>query len=698
MLPSRRGWVQLGVTAKHSAGCSADSIVVSTTYRPRGTSSTISTRSRMCGNAASDTMQYKEGDLRIRDRYHRGTHPSLLGAVTSDENWTMLRKRKISRSSPLALSNGLDLQPLLRPLGSGAVLFPRALLVAQHSSHIQQSYNTGIRWMTTTKNQNSSESNTNDSSAPHRAFEGEHADGQQQQQQSSSSSSSPQPTTTTPATSLEESTRERITAGAAAATHQLEQRIKMVVNELNLGDQMAVLLIVIFTSILLISPYAMRHMKRAATAEDDYEDRLQTDDFVDEFAKLARTEWGTEILPDGADKDSKNVVEVLLKDVFQSTALQHAAQEFVVQILQSERFREAVRHLVKELWSDLVSDPETIAQVVKLLEIAIRNPDIQLAAQDLVLKVFVQEPDVREALIGVIQQLAVDDRVRQAVERLLTDSAHTTLSDPDILEHSMEFATDVVGDDIVQQTAGEALRKSVGHAVRPTTTVLVAAVGVGFLIFGVVAIGYSRSSEQEAVLFESAARLLQSNATLGMMRILTWPLRALHMVAEKAVTGLWMMLPERTALVRCRDRTAQRLALALDAAVRYVATQSVALPWRALKATGRWLSSVTWTLLQKVGDRLLITQGEVSNTVSTLCSVVWTGNVRWLQHFVMVSRNSWEALCIDALCWSQRAIEASRKGWYFAEECTVLGSTRLVEALLCLWNRVTRRSNDLDLS
>jgi hypothetical protein len=35
----------------------------------------------------------------------------------------------------------------------------------------------------------------------------------------------------------------------------------------------------------------------------------------------------------------------------------------------------------------------------------------------------------------------------------------------------MEFATDVVGDDVVQQTAGEALYNTLSYAVRPTLSV-----------------------------------------------------------------------------------------------------------------------------------------------------------------------------------------------------------------------------------
>lgn len=61
-------------------------------------------------------------------------------------------------------------------------------------------------------------------------------------------------------------------------------------------------------------------------------------------------------------------------------------------------------------------------------------------------------------------------QVRLATQTLLTESAHQALNDPEILDHSMEFATDVVGDDVVQRTSGEALRNTVSYAVRPSVS------------------------------------------------------------------------------------------------------------------------------------------------------------------------------------------------------------------------------------
>ena len=42
------------------------------------------------------------------------------------------------------------------------------------------------------------------------------------------------------------------------------------------------------------------------------------------------------------------------------------------------------------------------------------------------------------------------------------------MNDPNVLDHSMEFATEVMGDDVVQRTGGDALWKTVGYAFQPS--------------------------------------------------------------------------------------------------------------------------------------------------------------------------------------------------------------------------------------
>lgn len=145
----------------------------------------------------------------------------------------------------------------------------------------------------------------------------------------------------------------------------------------------------------------------------------------------------------------------------------------------------------------------------------------------------------------------------------------------------MEFATDVVGDDIVQQTSGEALRNTVTYAVGPGVsackyffivrfgeedmvnhhifnsrlccllTVLVV-LGAGLVVLSISAFGRSKATEQEAAMvdkaFSSIARSIQSSARDGiaslaslpglllsfLLNVATFPYR----MASKAVLGI----------------------------------------------------------------------------------------------------------------------------------------------------------------
>ena len=432
-----------------------------------------------------------------------------------------------------------------------------------------------------------------------------------------------------------------VSDAVVAATHELEQRIKRVVRgeNLTIGDQLSVAFIAIFTTILLTAPYAVRHMKQRANTVHGYEDRLQTDDPVDEFVKLARHEWSmmdgnvddTEA-NNGNEEKNQKFIEVVLNDVLQSKTVQHAAQEFVVQIIQSERFQSTIQHFVKELWNDLITDPETVAQVIKLLEIAITSTPIKNAVIELILQIAVRETEFRDAMIQMIQSLGMDDDVRNAVVKLLTEATHTALNDPDIFDHSMEFATDVVGDDIVQKTAGEALRKSVEHAVKPATTIILSACGVGLLIFSFIALGYSRSTETEARVFASAARSLHSNAAIGMSRILNWPFRTLPNMVIRTFNTICNGL----------STPLHQVSKSVQDALSSFALNIISSSWKRLQSAGHLLSSKSSKILQNVSASIY------KQSATTIRSIgIWIGTSAVAMAAIMesgirtVSINTW---------------------------------------------------------
>lgn len=219
------------------------------------------------------------------------------------------------------------------------------------------------------------------------------------------------------------------------------------------------------TSIVLIHT---SHMRRS---DSTYED-LDPEDPVTDLAAMIRGEY---FGPEDGDAMSESGrsslgLDRIVADLLKSPQVEQAVMHLVTQVIQAPQFKRACQALLKELWKDLVEDEETLKQVVHLLQNAIQDEKIKEAAIQLVMEVFGDDL-VLEELVALVQRLGVEKQVQQATQALLVESAHNALNDPEILDHSMEFATDVVGDDVVQQTAGEALYNTLSYAVRPTLSV-----------------------------------------------------------------------------------------------------------------------------------------------------------------------------------------------------------------------------------
>lgn len=279
-------------------------------------------------------------------------------------------------------------------------------------------------------------------------------------------------------------------------------------------------------------------------SDNQYEE-IETDDPVAHTEKNFRREFmeaqlaeglllnllgeGVEIV--GPDRPRSVVTTVdMITDVLNSETLHSALASLITRVLDSEQFQKACQTLLKNLWNDLVNDPETTAQVVQLLQNAVQNREIQRSVKKLVLQI-INDKEVYDELTKLLVRLGQEKEVLQATQNLLTESAHNALNDPEILDHSMEFATDVVGDDIVQRTSGEALRNTVTYAVRPGLSTFLSMVGVVLFLFGLSALVNSRASEHEAAIVEKAmstvARNIQSTTVEGISAILSLPGRLL---------------------------------------------------------------------------------------------------------------------------------------------------------------------------
>ena len=207
-------------------------------------------------------------------------------------------------------------------------------------------------------------------------------------------------------------------------------------------------------------------------SDSTYED-LDPDDPVADLAKVVRDEYVKTTGEDGLlslGGVSVGGLDSLVADLLSSPRIQGAVTDLVTQVLESKQFKRATQVLIKELRKDLVEDPETLAQVINLLQNVIQDDNIKEAAIQLVMEVF-NDKEVLDELVTLLERLGREKEVLAATQALLVESAHNALNDPEILDHSMEFATDVVGDDVVQQTAGEALYNTFSYAVRPTLSV-----------------------------------------------------------------------------------------------------------------------------------------------------------------------------------------------------------------------------------
>lgn len=201
---------------------------------------------------------------------------------------------------------------------------------------------------------------------------------------------------------------------------------------------------------------------------------------------------------DGEDNDGdinnkavRNTVDVV-SDILNSDALQRAISSLLSRVIESKQFQAACQQLLKKLWNDLVNDPETLQQVVHLLNKAIQNPEIRKSVHRLILEL-INDEEIYQELTALLVRLGEEPEVCDATKALLTESAHRALNDPEILDHSMEFATDVVGDDVVQRTSGEALRNTVSYAVKPGLSAFLGFLSIGLMLFSFSALRNARS-------------------------------------------------------------------------------------------------------------------------------------------------------------------------------------------------------------
>ena len=223
----------------------------------------------------------------------------------------------------------------------------------------------------------------------------------------------------------------------------------------------------------IISPLAIDQMKASTREYDEVDPEddmyLQMKEVSNEIrGEITRKIFGKDFaeMVEAENKAAGNTADIVA-DVLNSDALQNAIASLITRVLGSAQLQVACQTLLKNLWTDLVNDPETLSQIVALLNTAIKDEQIKKSFKDLVLGLL-QDEEVYNELTGLVVRLGEDKEILAATKELLTESTHQALNDPEVLDHSMEFATDIVGDNVIQRTSGEALRNTVTYAVRPS--------------------------------------------------------------------------------------------------------------------------------------------------------------------------------------------------------------------------------------
>ena len=259
----------------------------------------------------------------------------------------------------------------------------------------------------------------------------------------------------------------------------------------------------------VFGPTVWAAMKEASHDDDHYAFSIPVDDPDEHSVRILMDSIGSdEQNKDGGSASSRKYgnnekttiispeedAKRILNDLLGSENVKSTASRVASNVIQSPPFQNAVKALVRNVWNDLINDPETSTQLTSLVQSVLQNERIYSAVKELLLQLLNDE-EVYNELTKLVVQLGEERDVLNATQKLLTVSAHATLNDPDVLDHSMEFATEVVGDDVVQRTGGEALRNTVGYAVQPTGGAVMAGFGT-ILLAGILHFYFSRGSDR----------------------------------------------------------------------------------------------------------------------------------------------------------------------------------------------------------
>jgi len=235
------------------------------------------------------------------------------------------------------------------------------------------------------------------------------------------------------------------------------------------GDLMAVWCATFLVLCIVTGPTVFRNAR-----ENEYEDIV--DDEITALTRLVLERAGAE----GEEGVVVNGLREIACDVLGSEAVTRALVRLASRVLESPEVVEASGVLLRGLVAGALEDPRTLEEVVELLRAAVNHEGVKEAVVRLV-EGLCEDEGVMKAFAGMVVRISEEEEILEATQSLLTQGTHKTLNDPDVLDHSMEFAADVVGDDVVLRTSAEALRKTITYSVQPKFSTVMSLLGLSSL-------------------------------------------------------------------------------------------------------------------------------------------------------------------------------------------------------------------------
>lgn len=200
--------------------------------------------------------------------------------------------------------------------------------------------------------------------------------------------------------------------------------------------------------------------------------------FASQTAEVARETLKVEALQVQTQELATALVQTLLNDqeVVRAGALflreastnpetQAAVMSLALYVLQHPDTLVETQVLAKKLVKAVLDSPETVEQVTDMALQVMANPRFRQGVSELVTALG-QSEEVFSAASEVSSRVIQDPDVQETLTAILSASSHKVLEDEQVFDHSKEFVAQVVGDDAVQRSGGDALWITVRHALQ----------------------------------------------------------------------------------------------------------------------------------------------------------------------------------------------------------------------------------------